>query len=143
MGATGRLGVAIAHGIAARGGKVVLSGRDEQKLAALAASIGEAHGETPPFVCADLTQRDAPDRVLAGVRATAGRIDDLVLACGPFPRTPFPTVQREEFERTLTVHAVAPLLLVQLLAPDLTASGGAVVALGDADTTRPSPDHVG
>jgi pteridine reductase len=142
MGATGRLGVAIAHGIASRGGKLVLSARDDAKLTAMAHDLAAAHGEPPPVVCADLLDRDAPERIAAGVRAAVGRVDDIVLACGPFPRTPFQTVQREQFERTLTVHAVAPLLLVQALAPDLTASQGSVVALGDAGITKPYPNHV-
>jgi pteridine reductase len=143
VGATGRLGVAIAHALAARGDKLILTARDPNKLAALAAELAPAHGgEPPPFVTADLTERAAVETILAGIREKVGRIDDIVLACGPFPRTPFDDLRREDLEKTLTVHAIAPLLLVHALAPDLRAGQGAVVGLGDAGTSRPYTNHV-
>jgi pteridine reductase len=150
VGATGRLGVAIAEGLANRGDEVVLTARDPNKLESLAASLsrGGQRKATVPFVTADLTHRDAVDTIVAGVRAAKpvtddrGSIDDIVLACGPFPRTPFEDLRREDLERTLAVHAIAPLLLVHALAGDLAKASGAVVALGDAGTTRPYEHHV-
>ncbi len=153
VGATGRLGVAIAEGLADRGDEVVLTARDPNKLEALAASLARpspdgSKGKPAPFVCADLTHRDAVERIVEGLRAAVpptadrGSVDDIVLACGPFPRTPFDELRREDLERTITVHAVAPLLLVHALAGDLAKRHGAVVGLGDAGTTRPYEHHV-
>ena len=65
-----------------------------------------------------------------------------MLACGPFPRTPLDDLRREDLEDTLTVHAIAPLLLVNALADDLAQRSGAVVALADAGVTRPYVNHV-
>jgi pteridine reductase len=92
-------------------------------------------------VCVDLMNRDAPERIAAQIRDHGG-IDDVILACGPFPRTPFDGLRREDLERTLTVHAVAPLLLVGALSSELIASKGAVIALGDAGVSRPYENHV-
>lgn len=143
VGATGRLGVAIGHALAAKGAKIALTARDPNKLRALAADLAKTHGcETPLVICADLTHDDAVDRIVADLRAARVRVDDVVLACGPFPRTPFESLKREDLTRTLTVHAVAPLLLVQALAEDLAQARGAVVALGDAGITRPYQNHV-
>ena len=147
VGATGRLGVAIAEALAERGDEVVLTARDPNKLEQLAITLGRKN-EPAPFVCADLTHRDAVERIVEGLlaavpRTTArGSVDDIVLACGPFPRTPFQELRREDLERTITVHAVAPLLLVHALAGDLALARGAVVGLGDAGTTRPYEHHV-
>jgi pteridine reductase len=139
VGATGRLGVRIARTLRARGDRVVLSARDATKLAAMQAELGgPAMAKT---VCVDLTARDAPDRIAGEIREKGG-IDDVVLACGPFPRTPFEALRREDLERTLAVHAIAPLLLVAALSQELTASQGAVIALGDAGVTRPFENHV-
>jgi pteridine reductase len=138
VGATGRLGVRIARALRSREDRVILTARDGAKLEAMAAELGPEYART---VCVDLTARDAPERISSGVRE-AGGVDDVVLACGPFPRTPFEALRREDLERTLTVHAVAPLLLVGALSPDLIASRGAVVALGDAGVTRPYENHV-
>ncbi len=121
----------------------MLTARDPNKLRAISADIAETNGcELPHFVTADLTDKDAIETIVAGIRAAVGTIDDIVLACGPFPRTPFEELRREDLEKTLTVHAIAPLLLVHALAEDLTKSHGAVVALGDAGTTRPYTNHV-
>lgn len=150
VGATGRLGVAISEGLSRRGDEVVLTARDPQKLEQVAGSLA-AHsksGRPAHLVCADLTDRDAVARIVEGVRAAApptktrGSVDDIVLACGPFPRTPFEELRREDLERTLAVHAIAPLLLVHALAADLEKGKGSVVALGDAGTTRPYENHV-
>jgi pteridine reductase len=139
VGATGRLGVRIARALRAREDRVVLTARDAAKLAAMATELGG--DDVAKTVCVDLMNRDAPDEVAARVREHGG-IDDVVLACGPFPRTPFERLRREDLERTLTVHAVAPLLLVGALSAELIAAKGAVIALGDAGVTRPYENHV-
>jgi len=141
VGATGRLGMAVARALAQRGDRVVLTGRDPSKLEALASEVGSP-GPPAPFVCADLLRDDGPETIVQGVRSTIGRLDDIVLACGPFPRTPFDALARDELVRTLTVHAIAPLLLVHALATDLADARGAVVALTDAGVTRPYTNHV-
>jgi pteridine reductase len=147
VGATGRLGVAIAEALADRGDDVVLTARDPNKLEQLSASLDRGRGKVPTL-CADLTHRDAVERIVSDLRAavaptdTRGSVDDIVLACGPFPRTPFDELRREDLERTLTVHAIAPLLLVHALAGDLAKGQGAVVGLGDAGTQRPYEHHV-
>jgi pteridine reductase len=144
VGATGRLGMAIAHALAARGDRPVLTARDPSKLEALAADIAKTspNAPSPVFVTADLLTADAVERVAEGVRQKTKGLDDLVLACGPFPRTPFETLRREDLERTLLVHAVAPLLLVHALSKHLARAQGAVVALVDAGITRPFENHV-
>jgi pteridine reductase len=139
VGATGRLGVRIARALRAREDKVILTARDGAKLAMMATELGG--DDVAKTVCVDLMTRDAHDRVAEQVRGHGG-IDDVILACGPFPRTPFDGLRREDLERTLMVHAVAPLLLVAALSSELIASRGAVIALGDAGVTRPYENHV-
>jgi len=141
VGATGRLGVAVARALATRGDKLVLTARDDAKLAAISRDLAAPHGAAPPYVRADLLDPDAVETIVAGVRSEVGRVEDIVLACGPFPRTPFASLRREDLLRTLTVHAIAPLLLVQALAQDLAKANGSVVALSDAGVTRPYTNH--
>lgn len=140
VGATGRLGVAIARGLAKRGDLVAITARDANKLEALADTL-ETLGPRPRTICADLREHDAPDIIANKLIATGG-VDDVVLACGPFPRTPLEELRREDLESTLTVHAIAPLLLVSALADELGKRDGAVVALADAGVTRPYINHV-
>lgn len=141
MGATGRLGVAVAHALAKRGDEVVLTARDGQKLEVLANDVAATGGPRPRIVPKDLLDDDAPRHIAREVIAGGG-IDDVVLACGPFPRTPIEELKRADLELTLRVHAVAPLLLVNELAGELARREGAVVALTDGGVSRPYPNHV-
>src|SRR5687767_14392065 len=90
VGATGRLGVAIAQGLRARGDRVIVAARNEEKLRAL----------DLPFIVADLLDPETPARIAEGTRKMGG-IDDVILACGPFPRTPFATVTGAEIASTI------------------------------------------
>jgi pteridine reductase len=143
VGATGRLGVAIAQALVDRGDSVVLTARDAGRLDALGGELAARRGEParPPTIAQNLLEEDAPDRIAEAVRAEGG-VTDIVLACGPFPRTPIDDLKRNDLEETLRVHAVAPLLLVNALAAELAAADGAVVALADAGVARPYPNHV-
>jgi pteridine reductase len=139
VGATGRLGVAIARALTARGDKVLLTARHAGRLGDLGAALPA--GSVNATIACDLREEDAPEQITAAVRA-AGGLDDLVLACGPFPRTPLDALRRQDLQETLTVHAIAPLLLVSALADDLAARNGAVVGLADAGVMRPFTNHV-
>lgn len=140
VGATGRLGVAIARGLAKRGDHVAITARDPERLQHVADELEEL-GPRPRIVPADLRDADAPERIAAELIKTGG-VDDLVLACGPFPHTPLETLRRADLEHTLTVHAIAPLLLASALASELGRRSGAIVALADAGVTRPYENHV-
>jgi len=141
VGATGRLGVAIARALAERGDEVAITARSAERLAAVAEDLARTSGKAPQVVAVDLRDRDAPERIAKSLQMTGG-VDDLVLACGPFPRTPLEELRREDLEETLTVHAIAPLLLVNALADDLGRRHGAVVALADSGVARPYTNHV-
>lgn len=141
MGATGRLGVAIAHALARRGGEVLLTARDERKLEQMASDIEKESGRRPAIVPKNLLDDDAPQWIATEVRKH-GPLDDVVLACGPFPRTPIEALARSDLELTLRVHAIAPLLLVNELAVELAKREGAVVALTDSGVQRPYHNHV-
>jgi pteridine reductase len=140
VGATGRLGVAIAKALAERGDELAITARSKPRLEALAEELTQL-GTAPRTVVADLRDRDAPEHIARSLRLSGG-VDDVVLACGPFPRTPLDELRREDLEDTLTVHAIAPLLLVNALADDLARRNGAVVALADAGVSRPYTNHV-
>jgi pteridine reductase len=151
VGATGRLGVAIAHALVARGDRVLVTGRDPTKLESLADDLERADGaraaaegtapRRPVVIPKNLLLDDAPHEIAERARAT-GEVTDVVLACGPFPRTPIEQLSRADLDLTLRVHAIAPLLLVNELSAELARHEGAVVALTDGGVTRPYPNHV-
>ncbi|MGH7270500.1 MAG: SDR family NAD(P)-dependent oxidoreductase, partial [Polyangiaceae bacterium] len=64
VGATGRLGTAIARALALRGDRVVLTARDPSRLEALAEEVGPRPGVRAPFLCADLADDRGPDTLV-------------------------------------------------------------------------------
>jgi pteridine reductase len=141
VGSTGRLGVAVGHALVSRGDEVLLTGRDEAKLGALADDLHKAGGKRPTVIPKNLLLDDAPG-FIASQAIASGAVTDVVLACGPFPRTPIESLARTDLDLTLRVHAIAPLLLVNELSTELAKHQGAVVALTDGGVSRPYPNHV-
>jgi NAD(P)-dependent dehydrogenase (short-subunit alcohol dehydrogenase family) len=80
-GATGALGSAIAKGYGYQGVKVMMTGRNEDKLKALHAEFA-AEGIDCAFVAGDPTKEEEVRRVVDAAVATYGRIDILVTAAG-------------------------------------------------------------
>jgi short-subunit dehydrogenase len=113
-GATGGLGRAIALALADRGAQVIVSGRRESELAALAATIdGRA-------VVADLAVRTEVDR-LAAEAAEA----DVVIANAALPASGvLAQHSRGEIDRILEINLRAPIILTQMLAPGMAQRGG-------------------
>jgi short-subunit dehydrogenase len=109
-GATGGLGRAIAKGLAAGGAAVVLSGRREEDLLALAESLP---GDDHRVIVADLAE-DGEAEKLAGA---AEGVDILVANAG-LPGTGWLTeFSAEEVKRALRVNLEAPMLLARALYP--------------------------
>jgi short-subunit dehydrogenase len=115
-GATGGLGRAIAAGLAGAGATVVLSGRREQDLLALAESLP---GEDHRIVVADLAEEGEAERLAA---AAAG-VDILVANAGLPGAGWLAEFSADEVKRALRVNLEAPMLLARALFPEMLERG--------------------
>jgi NAD(P)-dependent dehydrogenase (short-subunit alcohol dehydrogenase family) len=92
------IGYACAEAFAAEGARVALVSRSEANLAAAAARLA-AQGHKAYCVSADLSRRDAGDRVVAEVERALGALDVLVNSAGAArryaPEEPTPMARRE------------------------------------------------
>ncbi|MGW1748145.1 SDR family oxidoreductase [Streptomyces sp. NPDC002092] len=80
-GATRGLGNAAARELLADGAKVVVTGRDEKRVADAAAELGpDAHG-----VAVDNADPQAPARLIAAARERFGRFDGILISVGGPP----------------------------------------------------------
>lgn len=127
-GSTGGLGVAIAKALAAEGARVIVTGRNKVRGAAVAADIRSAGG-VADFVAADLGAGEDEIRRLA---SAAGDVDILVNNAGVWS-SPAPTADISEATllESYRANVVGPFLLTGALAPAMVARGrGAVVNIG-------------
>jgi uncharacterized protein len=112
-GATGGLGQAIARALAARGAKLVLTGRRADVLDPLAA---ETDGRA---IAIDLADRDAAERLAAEV----GDVDVLVANAALPASGLLDEYTTEQIDRVLDVNLRAPILLARLLSPGMVSRG--------------------
>jgi len=109
-GASSGIGAACAAELAARGARVLLTGRDEQRLERHAAADGRE------AFAIDLTEDDAPEAVVTRCLERFGGIDVLVHSAGIYENEPVEQSTMASFDRlfAINVRAVYALTLAAL-----------------------------
>ncbi|MFH7341036.1 SDR family NAD(P)-dependent oxidoreductase [Streptomyces sp. KHY 26] len=134
-GATAGIGRATALALAARGADIIVHGRDEDRAADTLQRI-EALGATARFEPADLAD---PTQVTA-LTERAGHVDILVNNAGVFRFAHTADTDPATFDAHIAVNLRAPYLLVQALAPGMTARGhGAIINISSGAAGTPGP----
>lgn len=112
-GASGGIGQAIARALAARGGRLILTGRRAEVLEPLARELGGR------ALSADLVDRDAPARLVA----EAGPVDVLVANAALPASGTLDDYTQEQIDRALDVNLRAPIALAKLLSTQMAERG--------------------
>jgi len=121
-GAASGIGEALAHGLAARGSRLVLLDRDADRLAAVAAALGP---DTPVWThVVDLADADAVATVIGDVRREHPRIRLLVNNAGVALGGRFEQVTLDEFGWLMDINFHAAVRLTHGLLPALKAEPG-------------------
>jgi short-subunit dehydrogenase len=139
-GASSGIGEALARALVAEGWSVILSGRREDALRAVAAAVG---GETLilPF---EATRYELLPGVVESATAWRGRIDLLVNNAGISQRSLGLDTRFEVYRRLMEVDFFAPLRLTQLVLPGMVERGsGAIVAISSLAGRIGSPLRTG
>lgn len=119
-GASSGIGAALARGLAARGARLVLSGRNVAALEAVAADCGPGT-MILPF---EATDYDAIPALVEQAWAWAGRIDGLVNNAGISQRSLAVETDFSVYQKIIAVDLLAPIALTQALLPRMIAAGG-------------------
>lgn len=134
LGANGGLGGAIAKALADRGSRVALTfRRHRERVDELVAAIGSTACSFP----LDLTDADSCARVVDRTATELGGIHTLVYAAGPHvPMVHLSMITPAQFREQLLADAVGFFNAARPALPHLRATGGSVVAVTTAATTR-------
>lgn len=140
-GAGRGVGAGIAKAFCEAGAEVVITARNEERLARVADDI-RATGGTVRTHAADLADRQAV-RALA---AEAGEIDILVNNAAHLlgARGSLVAAGLSEWDLDMEVNVTAPLALMQALVPGMVARGrGNVINISSIGAKMPNPTHLG
>ncbi|MEM6812131.1 MAG: 3-oxoacyl-[acyl-carrier-protein] reductase [Pseudomonadota bacterium] len=108
-GATGGIGGEIAKALAAQGAKVAVSGRNQDKLNAIATEIGEGSVS----VIADLSSAEGIDALIKEAEEKLGQIDILVNNAGLTRDNLSMRMKEDEWRDVLDVNLTAPFMLAK------------------------------
>ena len=118
-GASSGIGTAIAQAMSEAGARVVLTGRDEERLRACVSAMPGEHR----LVVADLTADEAPQQVVAETLAAFGALNVLVHSAGIFWPKPFAEAPLSDFDEQFRVNVRAPYALTQAALSHLQPDG--------------------
>ncbi|MBO2928391.1 SDR family oxidoreductase [Metapseudomonas otitidis] len=143
-GATSGFGEACARRFAQAGWKLVITGRREDRLKALAAELA-AHTEVLPLTV-DVRDRQAMEAAIAGLPAQFDRLQGLINNAGLALGTdPAPKCSLDDWDTMVDTNIKGLLYSTRLLLPRLIAHGrgAGIVNLGSIAGTYPYPgSHV-
>ena len=119
-GAARGLGLEIARGLGGAGARVVLNGRDPEKLAAASDDLSGS-GCVVDVACFDVTDGDAARAAVAHVEEKHGSLDILVNNAGIQRRAPLTDFARPEWDAVIATNLTAPFLVTQAALPGMIA----------------------
>lgn len=137
IGGNSGIGRAAALAYAAEGGKVVITGRDQRTLDAVAGEIGTG----VLAVRADVADIGSNDEVVRQVRERHGRLNVLFVNAGVGGFAPVPAVTPELWDQVHDVNLRGCFFAAQKMLP-LMGKGGSIVFTGSIGSQLAAPANV-
>src|SRR5262245_5153024 len=141
-GAGHRVGRAIALTLAAKGMRIAVhynaaAGGARETVRQIVESGGQASS-----IGADLTDANAPAKLVDDVVATFGGLDVLVNSAAVMVRTPFGEITPQQWDDIMALNVRAPFFLAQAAAPHLRKTKGVIVNIADLAAFETWPAYV-
>jgi 3-oxoacyl-[acyl-carrier protein] reductase len=134
------VGRELARRLVGEGASVLLVGRRETPLRQVVEELGERSAAS---LAADITDRDAGERIAAACVERFGRLDVLVNNAGAMDVVGLEDLTDEMWEGYFALHVMAPLRLMRASIPVMLERGwGRVVNVGSSAGRRPGRTNV-
>ena len=133
-GSTGGIGLATARQLAAEGAKVVVTGRDAERVERAREEAGAVHG-----LVADLAESDAPARLIDETSEAVGGVDCLVNNVGQAYQASFEEVTDDEWDAMWQLNVMSYVRAIRAVLPSMRERGrGSIVNVSSTSGKRPS-----
>lgn len=138
-GSSQGIGLALARGLANAGARIVLNGRDAEKLGQAADALRD-EGATVATLAFDVTRHDEVRSAIDGFEAADGPIDILINNAGMQHRTPLQDFPADAFERLLQTNIASVFHVGQAVARHMIARGqGKIINIASVQTALARP----
>lgn len=137
-GASGAIGGAIADALAQAGARLLLSGRDEGRLAEAASRARELGSPEVVTEASDLAADGAAEALAERAAASLGEIEVLVHSLGVFAAGTIAEAPLSDLDRQYRVNLRAPWALTRALLPGVIARRGQVVFVNSTAGMHPA-----
>ena len=126
-GSSGGIGLAMAHGLASAGARIVVNGRGVEKVdAAVAELVAEGHAATGSIF--DVTDPEAVEQAVASIEVDEGPIDILVNNAGIQHRAPLHEFPDDAFRRIIDTNLTSAFTVAKAVAGRMIGRGrGSIV----------------
>jgi 3-oxoacyl-[acyl-carrier protein] reductase len=121
-GSSGGIGLETARLLGAEGAKVVVCGRDSERVEEARRATGAALG----VVC-DLAEPGAPEELLAQAAGEVGPVDVLVNNVGEAYQVPFLEVTDVQWDETWQLNVMSYVRAIRAVVPSMRERGGGVI----------------
>jgi short-subunit dehydrogenase len=139
-GASSGIGKSFAELLAKKGYDVVLTARRRDRLEALAAELQQKYGVATHTIVADLSERDAPQKIASELAAKGLTIDFLVNNAGYGVPGSYTNVAWSEHQRFMQLMVTAILDLTYRVLPGMIERGwGRIINVASVAGMVPSP----
>ncbi len=128
--ATSGIGTALARRLASGGATLTITGRDGDRIAALAREVGAA------YAVVDATNFDAVDRCVREAAERTGRLDGVINCAGSLLLKPAHLTKADEFAATIAASLTTAFAVTRAAARTLGELGGGSIALVSSAAAR-------
>ncbi|MEO7713539.1 MAG: SDR family oxidoreductase [Gemmatimonadaceae bacterium] len=128
--ATSGIGTALARRLASGGATLTITGRDGDRIAALAREVGAA------YAVVDATDFDAVDRCVREAAERTGRLDGVINCAGSLLLKPAHLTKADEFAATIAASLTTAFAVTRAAARTLGELGGGSIALVSSAAAR-------
>jgi 3-oxoacyl-[acyl-carrier protein] reductase len=132
-GASAGIGLAVAKVLAEQGFSLTIVGRDQARLDAAAATLGDVEA-----IAADASDEDAMARVVEAHLARWGRLDVVVANAGAGSAGTVAATQPRHLDRVLRGNVVGPFALARLCIPALREQRGWFIVTASISGVQPT-----
>jgi NAD(P)-dependent dehydrogenase (short-subunit alcohol dehydrogenase family) len=131
------IGRALAQGFVERGGRVIVSARDEETLRQTADEISTPDNSVRPIVC-DVSKPEDIDRLVQTVMDDYGKIDTLLNVAGVNKRRPAENFALDEYDFILNINLRGAFYLAQTVGKQMIARrSGTLINIDSLNTNSP------